>query len=282
MTIADLRRFLRRHRRLFVLTGAGASTASGIPDYRDAAGQWKRRQPVQFGEFVRDDALRRRYWARSMLGWPRFSAARPGRAHQALASLERAGVVHQLVTQNVDGLHQRAGSHRVIDLHGRLDRVECLTCGETVSRDSLQHELARRNPWVLGLEAASAPDGDADLEGADLTAFEVPDCTDCGGRLKPSVVFFGESVPRRRVAAAFERLEQSDAVLIVGSSLMVWSGFRFVRAAAEQRKPIAAVNLGKTRADDLLSLKVEHDCGEALERALDAPSSERPSVLPRG
>ncbi len=273
--IADLRSFLHEHRRLFVLTGAGASTASGIPDYRDTDGRWKRRQPVQFNEFLRDQRIRHRYWARSMIGWPRFSAARPGAAHQALVALEQAGRIHHVVTQNVDGLHQQAGSRRVIDLHGRLDRVECLSCGNLIPREALQRALEERNPGVVGLDAASAPDGDADLERVDLSDFEVPDCEDCGGRLKPAVVFFGETVPKTRVAEAFARLEQSDAVLVVGSSLMVWSGFRFVRAAAERGKPIAAVNLGRTRADALFCLKVERDCGEALRQASADPQRPR-------
>jgi len=260
----ELADFIRRRQRLFVLTGAGCSTESGIPDYRDASGAWKHRQPVQYQDFVRSEAVRQRYWARSMLGWPRFAQARPNSAHDALARLEAAGFVRQLVTQNVDGLHQQAGSRRVIDLHGRLDAVECLHCGDRTSRAILQRILEQRNPAFRRLAAAAAPDGDAGLEDADFSQFQAPACGRCGGVLKPGVVFFGESVPRTRVTLACERLATAEALLVVGSSLMVFSGYRFCRAAAEQAKPIAAVNLGRTRADELLALKVAVPCGQAL------------------
>ncbi len=262
--VDDLVRFLDRHPRLFVLTGAGISTASGIPDYRDADGAWKRAPPVQFGDFVRDPAVRRRYWARSLLGWPAFAGAAPNTAHRALARLEQAGRVTQLVTQNVDGLHQSAGSRRVIDLHGRLDALVCLDCAHGGDRHALQHELAARNPAFAGLAAGAAPDGDADLDGIDFDAFDVPGCPVCGGRLKPDVVFFGEGVPRARVEAAYAALATADALLVVGSSLMAFSGFRFAREAAARGLPVAALNRGRTRADDLLTLKVEADCGAAL------------------
>jgi NAD-dependent SIR2 family protein deacetylase len=173
--------------------------------------------------------------------------------------------VHALVTQNVDRLHQRAGSEPVIDLHGRLDVVVCLRCSDRISRDDLQRRLLEANPRFAGLRAPAAPDGDADLE-VDLDGFEVPSCGRCGGMLKPDVVFFGESVPKPTVEASFRALDGSDAVLVVGSSLMVWSGFRFARAAAEAGKPIAAVNRGVTRADDRLALKVDADCGDVLRR----------------
>jgi NAD-dependent SIR2 family protein deacetylase len=262
----DLARFLDRHRRTFVLTGAGVSTGSGIPDYRDRDGNWKRRPPVQFGPFVREPDVRRRYWARSLLGWPGFAASRPGPAHHALARIDD-GRIAGLVTQNVDGLHQQAGSRGVIDLHGRLDVVVCLDCNERSGRHAVQRRLEQRNPSIAARTAPAAPDGDADLDGVALDAFDVPDCTRCGGLLKPDVVFFGESVPRERVARAFDALAAADAALIVGSSLMVWSGFRFAREAARAGRPIAAVNLGHTRADDLLSLKIDADCGAVLQAA---------------
>lgn len=264
----DLESFLGRHERVFVLTGAGVSTASGIPDYRDRDGGWKRPPPVQYGPFVRDPAVRRRYWARSLLGWPRFAASHPAVSHRALARLDDGRFV-RLVTQNVDGLHQRAGSRRVLDLHGRLDVVVCLDCGERTGRHALQGRLAERNPDLARRRAPAAPDGDADLEGVPLDRFVVPDCTRCGGTLKPDVVFFGESVPRPRVGAAFDALAAADAVLVVGSSLMVWSGYRFAREAARAGKPIAALNLGRTRADDLVSLKIEADCGPVLEETAE-------------
>ncbi|MFT3721389.1 NAD-dependent protein deacetylase [Pseudorhodoferax sp.] len=261
---AALADFLARHPRLLVLTGAGCSTESGIPDYRDANGDWKRPQPVTFQAFTGDPATRRRYWARSLLGWATMAQARPGAAHQALARLEAAGHVELLLTQNVDGLHQAAGSRRVVDLHGRIDTVVCLGCGARSPRAGLQQRLAALNPAFAQLSAGAAPDGDADLEQADFSAFQVPDCPHCGGLLKPDVVFFGESVPRERVAAAMAALARADALLVAGSSLMVYSGYRFALAAAEQGRPIAAVNLGRTRADALLALKVEASCGEAL------------------
>jgi NAD-dependent SIR2 family protein deacetylase len=261
---SDLEDFVDRHRRLFVLTGAGCSTSSGIPDYRDADGQWKRLRPVTVQAFMGDEATRRRYWARSLIGWRRFSRARPNGAHRALARLEARGGIELLLTQNVDRLHQAAGSARVIDLHGRLDWVRCLGCGQGTSRDEVQEELGRLNAGWLDLTAADAPDGDADLDGADFSSFEVPPCRLCGGVIKPDVVFFGENVPRDRVDAATRHLDEADAMLIVGSSLMVYSGFRFVERAAGAGKPIAAVNLGRTRADGLIALKVEEACEDAL------------------
>ena len=257
---AALADFATRHPRLFVLTGAGCSTDSGIPDYRDVNGDWKRPSPVTFQAFTGDDATRRRYWARSLVGWPTMAQARPGAAHRALARLEGEGRIGLLLTQNVDGLHEAAGSTRAIDLHGRIDTVRCMGCEARTPRALLQEALRRRNPRWAALEARAAPDGDADLDNLDFSAFDVPDCPHCGGMLKPDVVFFGD-----RVAAAFAALAESDAVLVAGSSLMVYSGFRFVQAAVAAGKPVAAVNLGRTRADDLLTLKVARPVGEALE-----------------
>jgi NAD-dependent SIR2 family protein deacetylase len=261
---AALADFVARHPRLLVLTGAGVSTESGIPDYRDANGDWKRPQPVTYQAFTGEEATRKRYWARSLLGWSTMAHARPGPAHLALARLEAAGRVELLLTQNVDGLHGAAGSQRVVDLHGRIDTVVCLACGTRSPRAALQLELVARNPAFAELSAGAAPDGDADLELADFSHFDVPPCQRCGGMLKPDVVFFGESVPRERVAQAMAALQRADALLVVGSSLMVYSGYRFALAAAEQRKPIAALNLGRTRADDLLALKAELPIGAAL------------------
>nr|WP_206370191.1 NAD-dependent protein deacetylase [Solimonas marina] len=255
---------------MFVLTGAGVSTDSGIPDYRDGEGAWKRPQPVTYQAFTGSDATRRRYWARSLVGWRGFGLARPNDAHQALAALERAGRVELLLTQNVDRLHQAAGSERVIDLHGRLDLVRCLDCERRYAREEFQRVLLDANPAWAALDAQMAPDGDADLEHDDFASFVVPPCPACGGMLKPDVVFFGESVPRERVDAAFAALREADAMLIVGSSLMVWSGFRFANAAAQAGKPMAAVNLGRTRADDLLSLKCALPVAEALSFLLES------------
>jgi NAD-dependent SIR2 family protein deacetylase len=259
-----LQDFIDRHRRLFVLTGAGCSTNSGIPDYRDANGKWKRVQPMSYQAFMGDQAARRRYWARSMVGWRRFVRAQPNGAHRALACLEAMDRSEVLLTQNVDRLHQAAGSTRVIDLHGRLDLVRCMGCERRMPRAEFQNELDRLNPSWVGLDATDAPDGDADIEAAEFSSFVVPPCLHCGEVLKPDVVFFGENVPRERVDTATRHLAQADAVLIVGSSLMVYSGFRFVQAAARAGKPIVAVNLGRTRADEWLSFKLEQPCEDAL------------------
>ncbi|MEO5627079.1 MAG: NAD-dependent protein deacetylase [Dokdonella sp.] len=273
--------FIAAHPRLFVLTGAGCSTASGIPDYRDRDGNWKRRQPVTLQAFLGDRVTRSRYWARSLVGWRRFGHAQPSGSHIALAALDSAGAVGSLLTQNVDGLHQAAGSRNVIDLHGRLDQIRCLDCGQRQPREEFQRVLEDRNAEWCELDALDAPDGDADLEGLDFGRFDVPACATCCGILKPDVVFFGENVPRERVERAEQSLTDSDGMLVVGSSLMVYSGYRFVRAAARAGKPVAAVNLGRTRADDLFSLKIEGDCATVLQAALallnDRPRNSTPA-----
>ena len=274
---SHLEDFVDRHGLLFVLTGAGCSTNSGIPDYRDIDGNWKRAQPVTFQAFMGDLPTRRRYWARSMIGWRRFGRAQPNDAHRALAQLEAIGKSELLLTQNLDRLHQAAGSSKVIDLHGRLDLVRCMGYERRTPRTELQNDFNRLNPSWIGLDAVDAPDGDADIESAEFASFVVPPCRRCGGVLKPDVVFFGENVPRDRFDAATDHLAQADAMLIVGSSLMVYSGFRFVQAAARAGKPIAAVNLGRTRADDLLALKVEHSCEDALAFLLHRAGDVRAS-----
>lgn len=256
---------LSRAPRVAVISGAGCSTASGIGDYRDEQGGWKRRPPVQMQEFLRDESARRRYWARSMLGYPLMARARPNGAHHALAELERAGVVSGVITQNVDGLHQQAGQAAVLELHGSLASVVCLTCGDRLGRPALQHELERHNAFLLETRARAAPDGDADIaDTVDLRGFRVPGCRACGGLLKPDVVFYGDSVPRDRVARAYTLVESADALLVVGSSLMVFSSFRFCRRARELGTPILAVNRGVTRADDWLAAKLEADCAVVL------------------
>jgi NAD-dependent SIR2 family protein deacetylase len=264
-----LRRWIVRHRRVFVLTGAGCSTASGIPDYRDDQGEWKRRPPVMIQAFRTQDAVYRRYWARAYVGWTRLSTAAPNAAHRAFAAWESAGTLLQLVTQNVDGLHQRAGSRAVVDLHGRLDVVVCLGCNARTSRSMLQTAITAANPgwWAA---AATAPDGDADIDGTVIESFAAPRCEQCGGLLKPDVVFFGENVPADRYTHAREALARADAVLVAGSSLMVYSGFRFVRLGHEAGLPIAIVNRGRTRGDDLAELKIERDVGGTLSEAVGA------------
>jgi len=256
--------FLANHQRLFLITGAGCSTDSGIPDYRDAKGDWKRTPPVTYQAFVGELATRQRYWARGLIGWRRFGRALPNATHHALARLEQQGKLTLLLTQNVDRLHQAAGTRNVIDLHGRMDVVRCLGCDQRMSRDDFQSEMLEMNSAWADLDATDAPDGDADLEVQDFSSFEVPTCHHCGGVLKPDVVFFGENVPRDRVDAGMQALQDANAVLVVGSSLMVFSGYRFVHAAARMGKPIAAVNMGHTRADALLTLKIDQPCAQAL------------------
>ena len=261
--------WIASHSRVFALTGAGCSTASGIPDYRDDDGEWKRRPPVMILAFRTDEAIYRRYWARAYAGWPRLTAAAPNAAHRAFAAWESAGTLVQLVTQNVDRLHQRAGSRAVIDLHGRLDVVVCLGCGDRLSRAALQDVMAAANPaWHA--EAMTAPDGDADIEAGAIESFAAPRCGRCTGQLKPDVVFFGENVPRDRYERACEALAGADALLVAGSSLMVYSGFRFVRQAHEAGLPIAIVNRGRTRGDDFADLKIEGDVGTTLTAAVSA------------
>lgn len=266
----SLARFLARHPRVFVLTGAGCSTASGIPDYRDTAGEWKHARPVQYADFMSRHPVRQRYWARSLVGWPRMARAQPNPAHAALAALQDRGRLARLVTQNVDGLHQKAGSRNVIDLHGRIDTVLCMECRHEWSREDWQTTVAGLNPaWEERIGAASdRPDGDVELTDADYGGFVVPPCPRCGGIVKPHVVFFGEAVPAKRVAEARAALQGADALLVVGSSLMVYSGYRFARYAAAAGTPVAIVNRGRTRADELASLKVDADCGTALAGAL--------------
>jgi NAD-dependent SIR2 family protein deacetylase len=267
---SHLQAFIERHPRLFVLTGAGCSTESGIPDYRAADGQWKRPAPVMFQNFMTDSLTRARYWARSLVGWPRFQAAKPNVVHHALVSLEQRGQLELLATQNVDRLHHLAGSRKIVELHGRLDVVCCMSCPHRVSREQMQLDLQQRNPLWRDLEARTAPDGDADLQGVDFSNFVTPSCPCCGGVLKPDVVFFGESVPQDRVVRCMRAVLRADATLVLGSSLMVYSGYRFVHAAAEAGKPIAAVNLGLTRADKLLDLKIAQPCAAALAYLLGA------------
>jgi NAD+-dependent protein deacetylase sirtuin 4 len=261
-------------RRVVVLTGAGCSTESGIPDYRGEGRPARSRPPIQHDAFLRRPEVRQRYWARATAGWTRFSAARPNPAHRALAALERAGAVAGIITQNVDRLHQLAGSQRVVELHGALAEVICLGCGDREPRAALQRRLLRDNPGWLDAAAAIAPDGDADLPEAELSGFRVPACLGCGGVLKPDVVFFGGNVGPVTLQAAWALFDEADALLVVGSSLAVYSGYRFVVRAHERRLDIGVVNLGPTRADSLAFVRIQLPAGEALSalaRRLGAP-----------
>jgi NAD-dependent SIR2 family protein deacetylase len=253
-----------------VLSGAGLSTESGIPDYRGPSGAALRRHaPMTFQAFTRDPVARRRYWARSHLGWRLMAQARPNDGHRAVAELERRGLVTAVITQNVDGLHQAAGSSSVIDLHGRLDQVVCLVCGATTDRHSLDARLQQANPGWQGRALAMNPDGDVDLADAHLDDFVPVDCEACGGVLKPDVVYFGESVPRERVERAQAWVDEASALVVLGSSLHVFSGRRFVVRAAGAGTPVVIVNQGPTRGDDVATAKLEAPLGAALAALVD-------------
>jgi NAD-dependent SIR2 family protein deacetylase len=250
-------------RRWVALTGAGISTDSGIPDYRGPTSV--RATPMQFNEFVGSADAQRRYWARSYLGWRRIGRAQPNAGHRALADLERAGLAG-VITQNVDGLHSAAGSRGVINLHGDIASVVCLECGDRSARSVLQHRLATMNPQLdepQVLEHAELrPDGDAVAH--DWQGFRLVGCVQCGGRLKPDVVFFGESVPKARVEAAYALVERAEVLVVLGSSLTVMSGLRFVRHHVKRLQPVVIINRGATRGDELATLKIDHGCSEAL------------------
>lgn len=267
--VSELAWFLRGKRTL-ILTGAGISTDSGIPDYRGPQGSLKKRSPVTYSEFMRNQESRQRYWARSALGWPVISSVEPNRSHYLVARLEASGLATGLVTQNVDGLHREAGSSKIIELHGNLARVICLDCGKFESRESLQGRMLRANPRWEEWKAEEAPDGDAELP-VDITrSFQVPLCDSCGGVLKPDVVFFGENVPAPRVEEVFNMVEAADALLVLGSSLKVYSGYRFVERASRLGRPIGIVNLGATRGDHLASVRVDAPLLEVLPRLADS------------
>ncbi|XP_010879332.2 NAD-dependent protein lipoamidase sirtuin-4, mitochondrial [Esox lucius] len=262
-----LQDFVSRATRLFVITGAGISTESGIPDYRsEGVGLYARtdRRPMQYAEYVRSAKSRQRYWARNYLGWPQFSSHQPNSGHLALRHWEEQGKIHWLVTQNVDALHSKAGHHRLTELHGCAHRVLCLGCGAVSPRADLQKRFTALNPdW--GIQSGCvAPDGDVFIEDEQALHFRVPSCKDCGGILKPQVTFFGDTVDRRTVQFVHGRLVEADAVLVAGSSLQVYSGYRFLLAAAEQKTPVAILNIGPTRADHIAEVRVNARCGEVL------------------
>ncbi|MBN6772647.1 NAD-dependent protein deacetylase [Pseudomonas granadensis] len=259
-----------------VLTGAGISTPSGIPDYRNSDGVRRGRQPMMYQEFLAAPESRRRYWARAMLGWPRVRQARPNAAHDALAGLQRQGLISNLITQNVDTLHDQAGSHDVIELHGSLHRVMCLDCGQRSERDAIQQLMEQQNPYLAGVDAVQAPDGDTLLDPAFEARFQVPHCPHCAGqRMKPDVVFFGENVAQHTAARAMNAAETAGGMLVVGSSLMAYSAFRLCRVIADRGRPLIAINLGKTRADELLDLKIEASCERLLPLLALALALER-------
>jgi len=253
---------------VLVLSGAGLSTESGIPDYRGETGRTRRAEPMTYQRFVGSAAARRRYWARSHLGWRHIAGTTPNAGHHAVAELQRRGLLTGVITQNVDGLHQAAGARNVIELHGSLDRVRCLSCGRRTSRDQLDRRLRGANPdWYARADAIN-PDGDAVLADDQVDTFRTVDCADCGGVLKPDVVFFGENVPRPRVEESYALTEHADALLVLGSSLTVLSGLRFVRRAAEHAIPTAIINRGPTRGDTHALLTLDAPLGPTLTALL--------------
>jgi NAD-dependent SIR2 family protein deacetylase len=260
--LEKLSRELSHRKKIWILTGAGVSAPSGIPTYRDHLGNWQRSQPVQHDDFVNKESARKRYWARSMAGWRGIHSARPNDAHRAITKLQQHGIVRQVVTQNVDRLHSAAGTSQVLDLHGRLDRVKCLDCGVRFGRNGFQGELETANPTLAVIAQQILPDGDAQVDDNAVDKVNIPSCLTCGGVLMPDVVFFGGSVPRERVEFAFNALSESDCVLVIGSSLSVYSGFRFIKWAGENGLPLYAVNRGQLRGHDLfdqvVSWPVEH------------------------
>lgn len=272
-----LYRFIQVHPRLLVLTGAGISLASGIPTYRDENGVWQRGTSLQHHDFIQKEAVRKRYWARSFVGWPSIAQAQPNAAHQALAKLEQFGLVEQLITQNVDNLHQAAGSEQVIDLHGNLQRVVCLQCANKTPRAKQQERLTELNPQLSSLQAEVRPDGDAALPDDYFEHLQLPTCLVCSGVLMPDVVFFGGTVPLERVETCLAALEKADALLVIGSSLKVYSGYRFCVRAKAWGKPIILLNPGNTRADELAQLHIRADGGEVLTELVKCFFSQLPA-----
>lgn len=256
---------------VLVLSGAGLSTESGIPDYRGPTGRLRRALPMTYQAFTGDATARRRYWARSQLGWRHVTGATPNAGHRAAAELERRGLVAATITQNVDGLHQAAGTRRLVELHGGLARVRCLTCNVRTSRAELDRRLRAANRHWNPMAAGINPDGDADLTDAQVRGFHVVDCTSCGGILKPDVIFFGENVPAARVAESHALVDQASALLVLGSSLTVMSGYRFVRHAAARAIPVALINQGETRADPLATIVIDAPLGPTLTALLRRP-----------
>ncbi len=258
-------------RRAVVLTGAGISTDSGIPDYRGERSP--RRSPMTYREFCSAEQARVRYWARSFAGWPRMAEAIPNAGHHAVTAMERSGAVSAVITQNVDGLHRKAGSRTVVELHGRLSQVACLGCGSRFDREWHQRRLAALNPGFDPTPLQLAPDGDVDLDV--VSGYRVAACPRCSGVLKPDVVLFGEAVPRDRVTLCFELVDAAEVLLVAGSSLTVLSGYRFARHAYARRIPIVIVNRGPTRADPLATVKLDAGCSETLSALAVAVAGER-------
>ncbi|CAD0204466.1 unnamed protein product [Chrysodeixis includens] len=267
-----LKDFLDNSKHMLILTGAGISTESGIPDYRsEEVGLYARsnHKPIQYQEFVKYPKVRQRYWARNFIGWPRFSAVQPNVTHLAIRELEKAGKVTSIVTQNVDRLHHKAGSRDVIELHGTGYIVKCLKCPYEISREDLQAELLRNNPDMQSSFTMIRPDGDVELPREQVDRFRTPLCPTCEGPLKPDIVFFGDNVPKERVELIRSKVSSSDAVFVLGSSLTVYSSYRIILQAKEEQKKVAILNIGPTRADDIVDIKVSTKCGDILPKLCD-------------
>ena len=265
--LIKLEKFLSNSRKLFVLTGAGISTESGIKDYRsEGVGHYATttHRPTNYIDFLRNPAVRQRYWARNATGWPVFSSFRPNISHRFLATLEHTGRLHWLVTQNVDNLHHKAGSRRITELHGSVFSVVCLSCKQMSPRDDLQRRISAENPGWVATSEGLAPDADVFVAEEAVQRFRTPLCDHCGGIMKPNVVFFGDSVPKRRVEEVNQRLEESDACLVVGSSLETYSSYRHVCRGKELGMPLLILNIGPTRADNLADVKIVGRSGEAF------------------
>jgi len=263
--------FFKGYSNIFCLTGAGCSLASGIPTYRGNNGDWQGRQPINHSDFLSKPATRQRYWARSFLGWPTMSCAQPNAAHIAITWLFNQKHLSKVLTQNVDDLHEKSGLSNVQHLHGDLNFVSCLDCSSRVSRIDVQSQLSALNPGLRGLTQPlrSRPDGDAEVSEAFIRGFKVPICQNCGGDLKPQVVFFGDRVPPDIVASSFAALKAADALLVIGSSLKIFSGYRFCREAFQQQKPIMIINPGWTRGDPQASLKIAEPAEVFLPRLVE-------------
>ncbi|XP_047538078.1 NAD-dependent protein deacylase Sirt4 [Vanessa atalanta] len=262
-----LREYLQRHDRLLILTGAGISTESGIPDYRsEEVGLYARsnHKPIQYQDFVRYPKVRQRYWARNFVGWPRFSSVQPNATHYSIRELEKAGKVTAVVTQNVDRLHHKAGSENIIELHGTGYIVKCMKCPYEIDRFKLQEILLNNNPGMESSFNMIRPDGDVDLSKEQVDRFQTPLCPKCESPLKPDIVFFGDNVPKERVEQVRHQVSVSDAVFVLGSSLTVYSSYRIILQAKEENKKIAVLNIGPTRADNIVDLKISTKCGEIL------------------
>ena len=280
----ELVSFLRNNKNTIVLTGAGASTDSGVPDYRGPNGIYRSRpdyRPIMYQEFMSSSIARKRYWARSFLGWPKLQNAHPNKCHFALSELEQQGVVSSIITQNVDGLHQAAGSQNVLELHGSLENVICQSCNTKHDRAQLQTIMGRLNPSLLQFDntkgsgdvaSSMNPDGDSDVQ-FDYSKIEVPYCQKCSSILKPDVVFFGENMKDCVRDESFRRIHEASALLVIGSSLAVFSAFRLVRAAHNLQIPIAILNLGSTRGDSWSDIRIDANCSSVLDKVLTSMKS---------